>query len=176
MKIWTTHVYHELTFSQKWEFAELIWRTAPIILDLYFFSKQQFWWCHLKIWTGPIIRSWYFRKNESFTELIWLTVPIIPGWYFFFRNDSFDDVTEKFEVALLSRAEFFLKNILYEVTWIFALLGFPRSKISTSKIFDMLLLSPEETFVKIKQLRWSHLKIWTAAVIMSWNFLKTNAA
>ena len=61
--------YHELTFSQKWDsFAELIWRTAPIIPGWYFCSKRQFWWCHLKFWTGAIITCWHFCKTKAFFD------------------------------------------------------------------------------------------------------------
>ena len=139
---------------------------CPYYSGLIFFLKTTVLMMSLKNLNWPYYHGLTFSWKWEFCWTDLINCPYYSGLIFFFQNDSFDDVTEKFEVALLSRAEFFLKNILYEVTWIFALLGFPRSKISTSKIFDMLLLSPEETFVKIKQLWWSHLKF--EPPLLSW--------
>ena len=41
--------------------------------------------------------------------------------------------------------------------------------------FELPLLSSAEIFSKVKQFRWSDLKIWTGPFITSWNFLKNKA-
>ena len=95
---------HELKFSQntqdlmKWFenlnyiFAKInhfCWtglKNCPCYYELKFLLKKQFWWCHLKFWTGAIIKNWNFAKIGSL-----------------------DDVTQKFDLPLLSQAEIFHK-------------------------------------------------------------------
>ena len=62
-------------------------KNCPCYYELKFFLKKQFWWCYLNFWTGPIIKSWKF----------------------FAKIGSFDDVTQKFDLPLLSQAEIFHK-------------------------------------------------------------------
>ena len=70
------------------------------------------------------------------------------------KSPRSNEVTWKFALPLLSRAEFFCKN---------------------KAAFELLLLSLGKTFAKIRQFCWCDLKIWPTPIITGWNFLKNKA-
>ena len=65
----------------------------------------------------------------------------------------------------------------YKVTWKFRLLLSSRGSnfFEVTWKFELPLLPWAEVFSKIKPFCWSDLKIFTASIIMSWNFLKNKA-
>ena len=87
MKICTTY-YHKLKFSEKWDsFAKLI----P--------------------WNAPIITSWHFLKNKVvlLMSLANLSCPYYHELKFSKKCGRFYEVTWKFALLLLSRANIFAK-------------------------------------------------------------------
>ena len=85
-----------------------------------FLKIKQFRWFHLKICTAPIINNSNFRKNKI-VLLMWLYNLSCPY--------SFNDITWKFALPLLSRARIFAK--IPQVT----LLEYLNCPYTTRKIF-----------------------------------------
>ena len=117
----------------------------------------------MKICTAPNIKSWNFRKNKV-VLLMWIINLKCPYYHklkVFLRKYSFNDITWKFDMPLLSRAAAVHKNNPGLMKWLEYLnwLYFPRDKI----------------LEKIRQFRWCDLQRWLDPIIASWNVCKSKA-
>ena len=149
-----------------------------------FAKVRQFCWCDLKVCTALIITIWNFLKNmadfmKSLENLQcpYLSIGKIP------KMKQFVDATSKFNMPLLSRTGIFAKNKVVLMVPIEKFnLPLTTWSVHKNKIIPIHLLEnstcryiTDGIFSKINQFCWSALKIWTAPIIMSWNFRRNKA-
>ena len=179
--------YHELDFSQKesgfvnvtLKFGlPLLWRAeifakikefcwcnlkirTPLLSRTETLAKlKRFCWSDLKIWTAPIIMNWNFGKNKA-ASLVWLANLSYPYYHELKcspRKDSFNNITWKFELPLLSRVRGNIPDLMKLLEYL-----------------NSLYYHEGKLFANVRQFCWCDLKIWTALIFTSWIFLKNMA-
>ena len=113
--------YHELKFSQKYRssFVEVIWKFKLSLLSWaeIFSEIKQFCWCALKTRNAAIdAEAEIFSKIKHFYEndltissYLNILVAMIPRGKIFSKIRLFVNMTWKFDLSQLSRAEIFAK-------------------------------------------------------------------
>ena len=154
---------------------------ALIITSWNFCKIKQFCWCDLKICISPIIKSWNFLKNKAVLLKCFehLNCPYHHELNFGKNYGRFYEVTWKFGLPLLSRAEIFSKAVLLKCFEslncpYYLGLKFSQKNKNFVEVFWKLELPllPAEIFTKIKRFCWSDLKIWPAPISQAGIFAK----
>ena len=112
--------YHELKFLQKKSsFLDVIWKLKlPLLSRAEIFSEiKQFCRCALKIRNAPIIAEaeifskikQFCRSDLTISSYLNILVAMIPRGKIFSKIRLFVNMTWKFDLSLLSRAEIFEK-------------------------------------------------------------------
>ena len=114
LKIWATLIITSSNVHKNTPHLMklLEYLNCPYYHEGNFFAKiRQFCWSDLKIWTAPITPSWNFcgSKEVLLKRFENLNCADYGGLIFSLKWRSFADITWKFELPLLSRAESFAK-------------------------------------------------------------------